>query len=564
MQRWTLAIGFPWSRAWLLALLWVLSSAPPAWTQDQIRIPAEAVEGRGQLDQIIHQGSQLEQEKRWIDALSLYEKAIRDFPQRRDLQDRLTLTQIHCDIARRYSDGSYQRLVESLDQQKSMDLYTEVLLKIQTHHVDEPNWQDMLWRGTANIDVAVTEKPFRDLHLPQATDEQINAFRHELRRSVNNRRVQGREDSRAVVALCGRTARQYLGLDPTAVVFEYVCGAISALDPYSSYLTGSQLDDVYSQIEGSFVGLGIELKSDDGALLIVKTIPGGPAAQAGIQGGDRIVEVDGQPTRNVTTEKAADMLKGEKGSTVAVSVLDTNHMLRHLNIRRDDVEVPSVEDAQIIDRTSGVAYFRLANFQKTTSRDMDAALWKLHRDGMRSLIIDVRGNPGGLLTAAVEASDKFVQEGMIVSTRGRSHREDFDYRAHRVSTWPVPLVVLIDNETASASEIFAGAVRDHGRATIIGQRSYGKGSVQGIFPLQVAKAGVRLTTAKFYSPSGKAISHQGVDPDVAVSPPTQTLKPDSGQPRGQGSQVQDPVLNAAVEHAKRQTVAQRQAARGNR
>ena len=172
----------------------------------------------------------------------------------------------------------------------------------------------------------------------------------------------------------------------------------------------------------------------------------------------------------------------------------------------------------MVDPENGVAYIKLTSFQKTTSRDVDAALWSLHRQGMRSLIIDVRGNPGGLLNASVEVADKFLPSGVIVSTRGRSTREDFDYQAHNVGTWRVPLVVLIDGDSASASEIFAGAIRDHGRGTVVGERSYGKGSVQGIFPLNRYKSGIRLTTSKFYSPSGQPISDRGVTPNVEVHP----------------------------------------------
>jgi carboxyl-terminal processing protease len=143
-------------------------------------------------------------------------------------------------------------------------------------------------------------------------------------------------------------------------------------------------------------------------------------------------------------------------------------------------------------------------------------LWDLHKQGMRSLILDLRGNPGGLLTASVEVADKFIADGGIVSTKGRSEPENFSYRAHRPGTWRVPLVVLIDGDSASASEIFAGAIKDSGRGKIVGTRSYGKGSVQGIFPLGKTGAGARLTTAKFYSPLGHVISNVGVTPDIDV------------------------------------------------
>jgi carboxyl-terminal processing protease len=169
---------------------------------------------------------------------------------------------------------------------------------------------------------------------------------------------------------------------------------------------------------------------------------------------------------------------------------------------------------------------------------------------MRFLIIDVRGNPGGLLTSAVEIADKFVHQGTIVSTRGRSPQEDFDYKAHSVGTWRVPLVVLIDGDSASASEIFAGAIHDHRRGTIVGTRSYGKGSVQGIFPLVSSKAGVRLTTAKFYSPSGQAISNRGVTPDVVVRTTAKPVVAENGEITS--SPVTDAVLDAGLELARNQ------------
>ena len=164
----------------------------------------------------------------------------------------------------------------------------------------------------------------------------------------------------------------------------------------------------------------------------------------------------------------------------------------------------------------GIAYLRITNFQKDTERSVDAALWQLHRSGMRGLILDLRGNPGGLLNASIDLADKFLSHGLIVSTRGRSAQEDMDYQAHDLGTWKTPLIVLIDRDSASASEIFAGAIHDHRRALVVGERSYGKGSVQGIFPLTSSSLGVRLTTAKFYSPSGQPISNRGVTPDVVV------------------------------------------------
>ena len=311
-----------------------------------------------------------------------------------------------------------------------------------------------------------------------------------------------------------RLARQRIGLNENATLLEFTAAAAGGLDHYSAFLTGDQLRDIYSQIEGNFVGLGVELKADQGALNIVHVIPHSPAEQAGIHNGDRITAVDGQATKSLSTDEAASLLTGPEGSTVRVTVNSPGQAPHEITIRRASVEVPSLEDVKILDPATGVAYVRIPAFQKTTSADLEQALWELHGNGMRSLIIDLRGNPGGLLTASVEMADKFIADGGIVSTRGRSEQENFSYRAHRPGTWRVPLVVLIDGDSASASEIFAGAIKDSGRGKIVGTRSYGKGSVQGIFPLGKSGAGARLTTAKFYSPSGRAIANAGVTPDI--------------------------------------------------
>jgi len=218
----------------------------------------------------------------------------------------------------------------------------------------------------------------------------------------------------------------------------------------------------------------------------------------------------------VGSEKAADMLRGVVNSYVSITVERNGMKTQTVRLQRRRVDIPSVDDVQIIDTSTGVGYIRLTNFQKTTGRDFDEALWKLQKQGMRSLIVDVRGNPGGLLSAAVDVSDRFVGSGIVVSTKGRNPMEDYTHRAQAQNTWRVPLVVLIDENSASASEIFAAAISDHGRGTIVGRQSYGKGSVQGIFPLNVSDGGVRLTTARFYSPLGRAISHGGVKPHVKV------------------------------------------------
>jgi carboxyl-terminal processing protease len=557
---------FPRSLAVTRALLFSLTalallggfSLPLSAEPNLIRIPAEALVQSADIREVLESGLVFEAQRRWGEALSHYEDASHQYPNVAEIEHRLTLARIHYDLGRRYADRSFVEDLRHMSEDAAVDLYREVLHKIQTHYVTEPNWAEIVRRGTTHFDVALSDNVFLRRHLAEAPPERIDAFRRDLYRIADYRQVRSRADAANVVLNTARSAAQYLGMSPTAVVLEYTSGATGSLDPYSSYLTRAQLDDVYSQIEGNFVGLGVELKSENDSLLIVNTIVGSPAERSGIRAGDRIIAVDGQTTKAISADKAADILKGEEGTSVVVTVASVDGSTRDLRVRRERVEVPSIEDIKIIDPHYGIAYLKIASFQKTTSRDLDTALWRLHREGMRSLVIDVRGNPGGLLTSSVDVADKFVDRGLIVATRGRSPQEDFDYRAHQVGTWRVPLIVLIDRDTASASEIFAGAISDHQRGDVVGQRSYGKGSVQGIFPLAQTKVGVRLTTAKFYSPNGRAISKNGVAPNVPVEV---AAKPITGDGASTPAMVTaDATLSTALQIARRRMAGRQLAA----
>jgi len=518
----------------------------------QVQIP-EAARGVAEFEQIINLGDQLEGQRRWGEAITHYEKALKENPGLGDLEHRLTIARFHYGLSRRYADLSFVQTVRTISEQDALDLYGEVLLKIHTHFVQAPNWNQLLERGLTAIEVALSETAFVERNrLTMPPDIQVT-FR-ELRRRLADKRLYSRHDSRQHAFDLARQLQSRARIPASVSLLEFTCAAVGSLDDYSAFLTGNQLDDVLSQIEGNFVGLGIELKAEDKALQIVSVIPGGPAASAGIKAGHRIVEVDGRSMGEMSTDAAADMLKGTEGSPVDLLVLDATNIGRRMRLKRMRVDVPSVNDVSIVDQDYGVGYLRITSFQKTTNTDVDTALWKLHREGMRSLIVDVRGNPGGLLTSSVEIADKFVSAGSIVSTRGRSSAEDFDYKAHSIGTWRVPLIVLIDGDSASASEIFAGAIRDHRRGTLIGQRSYGKGSVQGIFPLTIANAGVRLTTAKFYSPTGQPISRRGVQPDVVVARADRQVvaKPTDDRVSLIDDQ-RDTILSAAMQVARQRT-----------
>lgn len=508
-----------------------------------------------EIGSLLERGQSYEGERRWGEALTLYEDALRQFPAARELEARQQISRMHYELGRRYNDASFRHTVGTMSGRDALDLYTEVLLKIQSHYVDNPNWSQILDYSTRSFDAALSDPVFVEHHLPRTSQAQIERFRRELPGRVAGYRVTTRHAARDAVAGLARWSNEQLGMADAAVILEYTCGATTSLDPYSTFLTADQLNEVYSQIEGNFVGLGIELKAENGALLIVKVITRSPAEKSGIAANDRIVAVGGKWTRDLSTDQAANLLQGAEGTTVDVTIESPGRAARTVRIRREHVEVPSVDGVRIADRDGGVGYLKLTCFQKTTSADLDQALRDLHSQGMKSLIIDLRGNPGGLLATSVEVVDKFVERGPIVSTRGRSPQEDYQYSAHEAGTWQMPLVVLIDGDSASASEIFAGAIRDYRRGKIIGTRSYGKGSVQGIFPLARANSGLRLTTAKFYSPNNLAFSGVGVVPDIIVRQAAKPVLDSAGVPLPAAEQP-DAVLQAALRAAKDQ-VAQR-------
>ncbi|HMC09960.1 MAG TPA: S41 family peptidase, partial [Pirellulaceae bacterium] len=384
------------------------------------------------------------------------------------------MARAHYEVCRRYNDQSYGAALAALTERDALSIYDEVLLKVQSHYVHEPQWQRLVGSGQISMQVAVTEPLFVAKHLSATPVERLAALQRDVEQLVIARPVADRRQASQLVQTVAATLHERYGLPSQAVILEFVSGAAAALDEYSSFLTGGQMDELFSQIEGNFVGLGVELKTEPAGLSIVNVIPGGPAHVSGIRPGDLIVAVDGKTPAETAPDTLADMLRGVEGTQVAVSLRNSQGSLQHLKLTRRRVEIPSVEQVKIVDAQNGVGYFKLTSFQKTTSRDVDAALWKLHEQGMKQLIIDLRGNPGGLLKASVDVADKFVYDGLIVATRGRSPREDFDHRGESVGTWRMPLVILIDHDSASASEILAGAIRDHRRGTIVGEKSYGK------------------------------------------------------------------------------------------
>jgi carboxyl-terminal processing protease len=472
--------------------------------------------------QSINLGVELERARKWVDAIQHYEKAVKFWPESKDLEYGLRRSKIHFAIERRYTDLSFQRSMLAMSRSEASSLFDEILSRIQAHYVEPVSVTSFVAHGTESIYQALSDPRFLKAHVPVGMQPNAEALRSTLRRQSDywNRPIHDRADAhRFIDHVCELAARD-LGIKPVPVILEYVFGGCNALDDYSSLLTPGRYTDLMSNIRGEFVGLGVEIKAEPGqGLLLVNVLPGSPAAEAGLLSGEHVVGIDGSDVRDMTTDEAASMLQGASGTRVAVEVRNPlSGASRRVALVRRPVTVKSIPVARIADVDHGIAYMQLSCFQESTVQELDAALRDLRQQGMRALVLDVRGNPGGLLTAAVEVLDRFVDAGVLVETRGRTHDQNLVYSAHRPGTWNLPLVLLIDSDSASASEIVAGAFKDSRRAMIVGRRTFGKWSVQSILPVR-GQCGLRLTTARFYSPHGHTLSKIGVRPDYEVAEP---------------------------------------------
>ena len=305
-------------------------------------------------------------------------------------------------------------------------------------------------------------------------------------------------------------------VEPKTLIYGALSGMLKALDPYSQFMDPDTYREMRVETAGKFGGLGIEISIRDSLLTIITPIEGTPAYETGLKAGDKIVRINGESTRDITLIEAVKKLRGKPGTTVDLTILrEKEKKLLDFAITRDIIKITSVKKAEVIE--SGIGYVRLIEFQEGTDKELEKALNKLESEGINSLILDLRNNPGGLLSSAVTIADKFLQKGKsIVTTKGRKENQKLEFRSRRENTGrDYPLVVIVNGGSASAAEIVAGAIQDNKRGLIVGTKTFGKGSVQTVVSLADGSA-LRITTAKYFTPSGKSIVNNGIQPDITV------------------------------------------------
>ncbi|MGL4942518.1 MAG: S41 family peptidase [Thermoguttaceae bacterium] len=494
----------------------------------------------------------LERSSRWGELLQYYEASLRAYQHHPDIFARYHIARYHYDVNRRYHDASFIDELKNRSFDAFLKHYREVMMRLQTSHLTAPTWDAIFQAGFSQLTISLGEEAFRSAHSVTRSNDELAAVAAPYR----NIAPRSLEEVESATWQLAQSLQREAGVPIKATFFEMLAGAANSLDPYTAYLTRGQLEDSNSMISGQLVGIGVELTSDRESLIVLRVISGSPAKEAGLCEGDRILAVNDQTTQHRDTDRAADLLQGVAGSVAKLTIRSRSGITRTVSMVRRRVEVPSVEDIHML--SSSLGYVKLTCFQMRTVTELRDALWSLYRQGMTCLVLDLRHNPGGLLPVCIEAVDLFIDKGVIVRTAHPGGIET-PYLATEPGTWQVPLIVLIDQDSASAAEIFAGAIRDHHRGLIVGCRSFGKDSVQAIHPFfdrdtnpPTKIGGLRVTTENFFSPNGLPFTGVGVTPDVVVGDSDGRIvvaRPIDGAvppPRYPSSAPDDPCIREAI------------------
>ncbi|HEX4591253.1 MAG TPA: S41 family peptidase [Gemmataceae bacterium] len=456
-----------------------------------------------------------EQLGQWDKATEAYARLLAADRQQPELRAHLQLCIRRSHQVRRQHDPVYRTKVLALPVSQALDLYVEVLTKLHGQYADRDKVPiDRLYQnGLEEFRAALAQPAFLREHISGLDPNDLSELRQKLRTEYAERTVATIKDARSAVRDLAWESQRMTGLNPTAAILEFACGASNALDEYTVFLTPGQPLDDPAALSGELAAYGLLLGWKNRQLVIDRVVPGSWAAELDLKAGDRITRVGKQALAGLLPDAVAELVRGDAGTIADLTVQGNEDTPpRRIELPRF---VPSVQDDRI--ERDGVGYVRLANFQKTTLPELDAAVMRLRSEGMRVLVLDLRGNPGGVFAAAVQVADRFLPAGVIVSTQGQLPAYSKTYLAQSPMTAvDVPLIVLVDGDTASAAEVVAGALKDNDRAVLVGQQTYGKGSIQTLLTLQ-AGSGLYLTLARLYAPRGQAVTGAGVTPHIVES-----------------------------------------------
>ncbi len=479
----------------------------------------------------LQQARAFEEARQWGDAFRLYDRVLSRDRGQNEAREGCRRCLRHLHLLRRHQfDVSYAHLA-TLNLSQALDLYEEVLTALRVYYAegDKVDWSSLFQNGLDELHLALDEGAFAKKHLAGVRADQLADLKAALQ-SWRYRKVGSRAEAREQVQEVADRAAHLLGLKKafrTIVALEFACGACNGLDEWTVYLTPAQYNEARGASRGKGVGVGADVAVVDQKLVLTRVAANGPAALAGLYENDRVTQINGRPTDGLGADAAAERLRGEPGTWVEVEIVAPGAAPRVVKLQRQAVQAPSVEEAKLLQPEVG--YVRVSGFHENTVQELKEAVLQLQSMGMKGLVLDLRGNPGGLFKPAVQVAELFLGNEVIVYTHSQGH-PDYKNRALRaesVNPWVFPLVVLVDGETASAAEVVAGALKENRRATLVGQTTFGKGSIQTVIPVPASedrkkldkippgqRIGLCITVAKFSSPARQPYSGRGVIPDI--------------------------------------------------
>jgi carboxyl-terminal processing protease len=462
-----------------------------------VRLRAQECEARGQ----------------WTEACACYDELLKADHTDPYAREHFQLCLRHANQLRRHRDPSFLKTIADRKLPEALDAYEEVLQRLLANYVERDQIQlaVLFRRGLQELRFALEDDAFLRENLPNVPADRVQAFARRLEQwPVKD--VQKVREAREQVRAVALAAVNSLGLNETAVVMEFAWGAGNALDEFTVLLTPSQFAFLQATLRGELVGVGVKVGVADRKVVVTAVAPNSPAADRGLKPNDQLTRIDGQPTDGWSEETASARLLGKVGSAVALEVVAGEAGPRQVRLVRQPLLAPTVEWEPVL--RDGVGYVRILSFQDSTPHELKDAVLQLQALQMKALVLDLRGNPGGVFEAAVQVAETFLPGGVIAYRESPLKRWRTTFRAHNPGALTLPLVVLVDGETASAAEVLAGALKENGRATLVGAPTYGKGSIQCPVALERIPAGIWITVAKFYSPANQPYNGRGITPHI--------------------------------------------------
>lgn len=465
---------------------------------------------------------ELEHQQRWLEAAQVYAQLITAEPDNPSWQEGLRRCLIQERIAQRYRDGAIRHIMSTWKLAQALAAYDELTRLIEQVVIDHITVEQLWRRGCEQVLLALNNRIYREVAFrAKPSASQLEKLRSLLEMEMSRSPEAWSELTGLVRSLAERAAL-YAPMRPTSLVWEFLAAHCESVDAYGAYVTPTGLVLEKILVEEKWAGVGLTVLATDQGVVIIAVAPQSEAHRHGIVPGSKLTRVNGEPLHALSTEEVMLRLLGQPDTNVTLEVVLPDGTPQSFTLTRRRLDVPSVTETTMLDSMLGIGYIRITQFQPNTPQELDQALEELNQRGLRVLLLDLRGNPGGSVRAALDVADRFISEGILLRTEGRLPELTAAYHARRGNDWQIPLIVLVDENTASAAEMVAAALQAQAQAVrlpvaIVGKPTRGKAVLQHLIPLAEGHAGAAyLTVARWLTPAGTPISPQGIQPDVLV------------------------------------------------